>query len=234
MRWRAGDFERVVSTQAGRAGEALLPSPRRDAQDGRTGGAGKERRAARAWKSEKTARCDASARTGTGPGVQERAADGFTASPVSTRCTQAGRAGSAGKERRAARVRKSEKTARCVRPHRNRAGYSARRQGTRRRGTEETGAAGRAAQAGAARKAKRGGNRRRDAAGAAANRSSRAQEQGGMSRAWPPPGSAGCARKRVEIEGAARRFAWAGTDARHPFPGRRGAEKEVQCRARRR
>ena len=37
MRWRAGDFERVVSTQAGRAGEALLPSPRRDAQDGRTG-----------------------------------------------------------------------------------------------------------------------------------------------------------------------------------------------------
>ena len=40
--------------------------------------------------------------------------------------------------------------------------------------------------------------------------------------------------KMWEREGAARRFAWAGTGARHPFPGRRGAEKEVQCRARRR
>ena len=44
----------------------------------------------------------------------------------------------------------------------------------------------------------------------------------------------GRAGKMWKREGTARRFAWAGTDARHPFPGRRGVEKEVQCRARRR
>ena len=31
-------------------------------------------------------------------------------------------------------------------------------------------------------------------------------------------------RKMWKREGTARRFAWAGTDARHPFPGRRGRE----------
>ncbi len=56
------------------------------------------------------------------PGVQERAADGFTASPASTRCAQAGRTGGAGQERRAACEGKGERTARCVRPRRNRAG----------------------------------------------------------------------------------------------------------------
>ena len=45
---------------------------------------------------------------------------------------------------------------------------------------------------------------------------------GGMSRAWPPPGSAGCARKRVEIEGTARRFAWA-----RPSPGSMGKGRGV-------
>ena len=43
-----------------------------------------------------------------------------------------------------------------------------------------------------------------------------------MSRAWPPPGSAGCARKRVEIEGTARRFAWA-----RPSPGSMGKGRGV-------
>ena len=178
MRWRAGDFECVVSTQAGRAGEALLPSPRRDAHRPGAQGTQGKKGARRAWEKAKERR-DASARAGTGPGVQERATAGFTASPASTRCAQAGRTGGAGQERRAAREGKGERTARCVRPRRNRAGYSARRRGTRRRGTEETGAEGTRAQEWAARKAKRGGNRRRDAAGAAANRSSRAQEQEG-------------------------------------------------------
>ena len=126
MRWRAGDFECVVSTQAGRAGARsswLYSFPRLDAM--RTGRAHRVcaagAQAGRAREKAKERR-NASARAGTGPGVQERAAAGFTASPASTRCAQAGRAGSAGKERRAARVWKSEKTARCVRPRRNRAG----------------------------------------------------------------------------------------------------------------
>ena len=286
-----------------------LPPSRRDAhRPGAQGALG--RKGARRARGKAKERRDASARAETGPGVQERAAAGFTASSISTRCTGR-RAGSAGKERRAARegkgertarrvrprrnragragarsswlysfprldamytgrahrgrrarkargargkrrkngamrppaqeqgracrsaqqlalqlspprrdahrpgaqgvrggrtgrarVGKGERTARCVRPRRNRAGYSARRRGTRQRGTEETGAEGTRAQEWAARKAKRGGNRRRDAAGAAARRSRGNEPCVAAARKHMP-----AVRKKWKREGAARRFA---------------------------
>ena len=209
------------------------------------------------------------------PGVQERAAAGFTASSISTRCTGR-RAGSAGKERRAAREGKGERTARRVRPRRNRAGragarsswlysfprldamrtgraYRGRRarkargvRGERRKNgamrppAQEQGRIQRAAAGNKAarnRRNRRGRDARTGVGGAEGKAgrkskercggSSREQEQPragtrGMSRAWPPPGSAGCARKRVEIEGTARRFAWA-----RPSPGSMGKGRGV-------
>ena len=69
--------------------------------------------------------------------------------------------------------------------------------------------------------------------------SSREQEQpragtGGMSRAWPPPGSACLLLGKVEKGRGCPPVRMGGNGRAASGGGRRGVEKEVQCRARRR